>query len=79
MAASAAKSAKKERVPVLPSIGFVRLADVLKFIPISETAWYQGVKEGLFPAPVKLNKRVSAYRVEDIRALIERLSSGEAA
>ena len=79
MAASAAKSAKKERVPVLPSIGFVRLADVLKFIPISETAWYQGVKEGRFPAPVKLNKRASAYRVEDIRALIERLSSGEAA
>lgn len=66
-------------VPTLPAVGFVRLADVLKFIPISETAWYQGVKEGRFPAPVKLNKRVSAYRVEDIRALIERLSSGEAA
>lgn len=79
MAASAAKSAKKERVPVLPSIGFVRLADVLKLIPVGKSAWYAGIKEGRFPAPVKLNKRAAAYRVEDIRALIERLSSGEAA
>lgn len=79
MAASAAKSAKKERVPVLPSVGFVRLDVVLMLIPIGKSAWYAGIKAGRFPAPVKLNKRASGYRVEDIRALIERLSSGEAA
>lgn len=79
MAASAAKSAKKERVPVLPSVGFVRLDVVLMLIPIGKSAWYAGIKAGRFPAPVKLNKRASAYRVEDIRALIDRLSSGEAA
>ncbi|HIX40860.1 AlpA family phage regulatory protein [uncultured Desulfovibrio sp.] len=66
-------------VPTLPAVGFVRLADVLKLIPVGKSAWYAGIKEGRFPAPVKLNKRASAYRVEDIRALIERLSSGEAA
>ena len=66
-------------VPTLPAVGFVRLADVLKIIPVSKTTWYAAIKEGRFPAPVPLNKRVSAYRVEDIRALIARLSSGEAA
>ena len=66
-------------VPTLTAGGFDRLADVLKLIPVGKSAWYAGIKEGRFPAPVKLNKRASAYRVEDIRALIERLSSGEAA
>ena len=57
----------------------IRRCQFLKLIPVGKSAWYAGIKEGRFPAPVKLNKRASAYRVEDIRALIERLSSGEAA
>ncbi len=63
----------------LPEVGFLRLSDVLKIIPVAKTAWYQGVKEGRFPAPVKLTKRASGYRVGDIRALIARLGdAGEA-
>ena len=61
----------------LPEVGFLRLSDVLKLIPIAKTAWYQGVKEGRFPAPVKLTKRASGYRVGDIRALIDSLDAGE--
>lgn len=63
----------------LPAVGFIRLADVLKIVPVGKTAWYQGVKEGRFPAPVKLSKRASGYRVEDIRALIDTLSAGKGA
>ncbi|MDM8215803.1 AlpA family phage regulatory protein [Desulfovibrio piger] len=63
----------------LPEVGFLRLSDVLKLIPIAKTAWYAGVKEGRFPAPVKLTKRASGYRVGDIRALIARLDAGEGA
>lgn len=63
----------------LPAVGFVRLADVLKIVPVGKTAWYQGVKEGRFPAPVKLSKRASGYRVEDIRALLDSLSAGKGA
>lgn len=66
-------------LPTLPAVGFVRLSDVLKLIPVCKTSWYQGVEEGRFPAPVKLTRRSSAYRVEDIRALIARLSSREGA
>lgn len=54
----------------LPAQGFIRLATVLSLIPVGKTLWYDGVKKGIFPAPVKLSERTAAYRVEDIRALI---------
>lgn len=65
--------------PTLPEVGYLRLADVLKLIPIAKTAWYAGVKEGRFPAPVKLTRRASGYRVGDIRALLARIDAGEGA
>lgn len=54
----------------LPTEGFVRLNQVLKVFPISKTSWYEGVKAGVYPAPIKLSERCSAYKVEDIRKLI---------
>ncbi|WP_448343518.1 helix-turn-helix transcriptional regulator [Desulfovibrio piger] len=65
--------------PVLPETGFLRLADVLRFVPVCRTAWYNGVKSGLFPQPVALGKRARGYRVEDVRALIDRLNAGQEA
>ena len=59
--------------PIIPAVGFMRLSQVLKIIPIAKTAWYAGLKEGRFPQPIKLGPRARAYRVEDITALIERL------
>lgn len=41
-------------------------------IPVSKSKWWDGVKKGLFPKPVKLGPRTSAWRIEDIRDLIER-------
>jgi len=57
----------------LPETGFLRLPQVLEFIPVSKTAWYEGIAKGLYPAPVKLSERTSAWRVEDIRKLIAEL------
>ncbi|GAB7024741.1 helix-turn-helix transcriptional regulator [Salidesulfovibrio brasiliensis] len=59
---------------LLPATGFMRLADVLKFIPVSKTTWWEGVKQGDFPQPVKLGERITAWRAEDIAALIDRLN-----
>lgn len=39
--------------------------------PISASAWWLGVKAGRYPKPVKLGPNTTAWRVEDIRALIE--------
>lgn len=55
----------------LPETGFVRLPLVLKVIPVSKSTWWAGIKTGRFPKPVKLGERVTAWRVEDIRALID--------
>ena len=56
----------------LPETGFVRLPHILRVIPVSKSTWWSGVREGRYPASVKLAPRVTAWRVEDIRALIER-------
>jgi predicted DNA-binding transcriptional regulator AlpA len=67
-----------DNIQALPATGFVRAKQVLKFLPLSRSSWWLGVREGRFPAPVKLGPRTTAWRVQDIRDLIERLSAGEA-
>ena len=57
----------------IPETGFVRLSQVLTVIPIGKTSWWEGVKEGRFPKPVKLSPRCTAWKAEDIRHLIEHL------
>lgn len=37
-------------------------------VPFSEPTLWRLVKKGEFPAPVKLSERVTAWRVEDVRA-----------
>lgn len=55
---------------ILPDTGFVRLPTILKVIPISKTTWWLGVKTGRFPKPTKLGRKIAAWRVEEIKALI---------
>jgi prophage regulatory protein len=57
-----------------PETGFVRLPDVLSVIPLGKTCWWEGVKSGRFPKPVKLSARCTAWKAEDIRELIRKLS-----
>ena len=38
--------------------------------PVSKSAWWAGIKSGLYPKPVKIGPRTTAWRVEDILALI---------
>ena len=64
-----------------PEIDFLRLRDVVGdkdsqgIIPASRSSWYKGVAEGRYPKPVKLGQRMSVWRVEDIRKLIDELNS----
>lgn len=58
----------------MPEIGFIRLPQVLMVIPVGKTCWWEGVKSGRFPKPVKLSTRCTAWKAEDIRALIKRIS-----
>jgi prophage regulatory protein len=66
----------------LPETGYVRLSLIIgdpraeppipAIIPVGKSTWWEGVKSGRFPRPVKLGPRITAWRVEDIRQLIER-------
>ena len=55
---------------------FVRLHTILKLFPISRSAWLEGIKSGHFPKPVRLGKRITAWRVEDIHKLINGNETG---
>ena len=60
---------------LLPETGFLRLPTILEIFPIGKSTWWQGVKDGKFPKPIKLGKRTTAWKVEDIKALIEKHSN----
>lgn len=64
----------------LPETGFLRLKQIIgdpqadppipPIYPVGKSSWWQGVKTGRYPAPLKLGPRMTAWRVEDIRRLI---------
>lgn len=60
----------------IPQTGFLRLSQILELIPVGKSSWWLGVKEKRFPQPVKLGKRTTAWRAEEIRDFIERTSKG---
>ena len=41
-------------------------------IPVRKSSWWEGVRTGRYPAPLKLGQCITAWRVEDIRELIAR-------
>lgn len=71
---------------VLPATGFLRIHQIIgkrsttpgnqgipALVPVSRATWWAGVKSGRYPRPVKLSAKATAWRVEDIRSLIERI------
>lgn len=64
---------------ILPETGFVRLPQILAVFPISRTAFYAGIKSGKYPKPIKLTARCTAWKAEEIHALIASYNTGELA
>lgn len=46
-------------------------------IPISRTSFLNGVKSGKYPKPIKISERSTAWRVEDINALVASLGGAK--
>lgn len=69
----------------LPETGFLRIWQIVgnpktntpALLPIGRTTFLNGVKSGKYPKPVKLGERTTAWRVEDIRALVEQLGQSQ--
>ena len=62
---------------VAPRIRLCPAASDSGRIPVCESAWWEGCRTGRYPKPVKIGPRTTAWRVEDIKELIERLGKGE--
>lgn len=56
----------------IPTTGYLRLPAILYYFPVSKSTWWAGIKAGIYPAGVKLSARTTAWRAEDILALIQR-------
>lgn len=67
----------------LPETGFLRLSQIIgdpkaqppipAVIPVSKSTWWEGVRSHRYPQPVRtLGARITAWRVEDIRTLVEK-------
>ncbi len=65
----------------LPQTGYFRIWQIIgdkkanppipPLIPVSAATWWNKVRTGHYPQPVKLGPRITAWRVEDILKLIE--------
>jgi prophage regulatory protein len=56
----------------LPDAGFIRQSQLLSnVLPFSSATLWRLVKSGAFPAPVRLADRITAWRVEDVRAWMQ--------
>ena len=74
----------------LPETGYLRLSQIIgdperrpptpPLIPVSKSTWWNGVRSGRYPQPTRaLGARITAWRVEDIKALIDAASPRAAA
>ena len=66
----------------LPKTGYLRIKQILghpqsdppiiPLIPIGKSTWWQGVKTGRFPQPIKIGKRITVWKAEDIYNFIKK-------
>jgi len=67
----------------IPETGFLKIWQIIgnpkanppvpAILPVGRTTFLNGVKSGKYPKPVKLGERSIAWKVSDIRALVEQL------
>lgn len=43
--------------------------------PIDRSTFYRGVRNGLFPKPIKIGTKMSRWRLSDCQAALERMQS----
>lgn len=75
------------RQNTFPKTGFVRLSNIIgnpkakppiaPFIPVSSSTWWNWVRNGKAPAPIKLGPKTTAWKAEDIWAFSLQFSKQE--
>lgn len=60
--------------------GFLRLRQIVGpggLVPVSRSAWYAGIKAGVYPPGIHIGRRSVAWRRADIDELLARMSAGD--
>ena len=65
----------------IPKSGFIRLSQIIgnpkanppvpPIIPVSRSTWWNWVRSGKAPKPVKLGPRISVWRADDLNTFIQ--------
>lgn len=50
--------------------GFLREKHVLQLVPVAHSTLWAWVRNGKFPAPLKLSERVTVWRSSDVQSFI---------
>lgn len=64
----------------LPDVAMIQLRQLLSFkvVPFSATTIWRKCRSGEFPSPMKVSTGITAWRVGDIRAYLNKIASGGA-
>ena len=65
---------QKQQSVELPKTGFLRARQIHRLFGIGLSTWWLWVKEGRAPPGIRLGKRTTVWRAEDIRALLDELA-----
>jgi prophage regulatory protein len=58
-----------------PTDALVRIGKIVGpngIIPVSRSSFYQGIRDGIYPKPVRLGKRTSAWRMSDLMRVVKK-------
>lgn len=66
--------------------GYARLSQIIgdkkstppvePLVPVSKSTWYDGIRKGRYPKPVKLGPRISGWKWQDLSDLCESIDQG---
>ena len=62
-----------EGIETMTEDKLLRLSQIIPdILPISKTSWWNGVKSGIYPQPVKLGPRTTAWRESDVMRIVSK-------
>lgn len=74
------KASAQTTFDALPDVAMIQLRQLLSFkvVPFSATTIWRKCRSGEFPSPIKVSTGITAWRVGDIRAYLNKIASGSA-
>lgn len=68
-------SPQKPKADELPATGFMRAKQIHQLFGIGLSTWWYWVREGRAPQGHRLSRRTTVWRVEDIKALLDSITT----